>query len=770
MVRMRVIGSSFDKGYRDDLNYNFGLLEALIGEANGLTDALREEMLEKIYNLQQQIDMLTGENIGELLERLNDSIQQALTAAQEARTAKTATEEATALATTATELAKASALLAEEKANYANEKAVLAQEAADNANQEASNLSQLKVDVVQATQEANTATGNANQATQAAQTATEAINIVLPNVTGLVNLKEWNIETQYQKNNFVTLEGNGYMALRGNKGVRPPSFPVLSNADWAMFVQKGEKGEQGTGVRILGTLPDEGSLPPTGEPGDAYLINGDLYVWSDTTDDWTNVGTIKGPKGDTGPQGPEGPQGPPGKDADLTEINQKVDEFQTEVTDQLAEMKPKVDNSWQRNKENSVTVSNMGSFTAEKVLLVNQSDWKNTGNVEQLDIVIPVGGSFSGLIKATYTSFWGGSDSHGGATVLYRIGNYISEAGMGERLNDYVLETISPDFAKDFYIHKPYINPESGTIALMLNRSPAASNPFIIKLELQGYSFSNKSAFQILEEAHFTVWDKETPTANGYPWTPQTSRIPTGTDFSNWNSTAHRLQPKCAVVSNWNMVKDNGFYMGEPVALNAPTKEWWMGFVVAHNDSYVVQKLINVTGGSEFERQCYNGVWENWIETSPRKLFQSVSNGKATVNQAVTDMGVYTPPDATFATTAANIRAIPKGRKEAKGVAYASNVSGRARIIVTGLSFHPTAILITKENNNNNEFKSIYAPSNVFFDNNSNAYMNFFTYNETGSLLAASPALVSNYQGFEMTVSMTYNSRSEGAYRWFAFG
>ncbi|WP_312130149.1 hypothetical protein [Lysinibacillus capsici] len=338
MARMREIGVSFDKGYRDDLNYNFGLLEALIGEANGLTDNLREEMLGKINNLQQQIDMLTGENIGELLERLNDSIQQALTAAQEARTAKTATEEATALAKAATELANASALLAEEKANYANEKAVLAQEAADNANQEASNLSQLKIDVVQATQDANTATGNANQATQAAQTATDAINVVLPNVEGLVNLKEWNTETQYKKNNFVTLEGNGYMALRDNKGGRPPSLPVLSNADWAMFVQKGEKGEQGTGVRILGTLPDESSLPPIGEPGDAYLINGDLYVWSDTTNDWTNVGTIKGPKGETGPQGPEGPRGLPGKDADLTEVNQEIANIKQTVSDNKTEV------------------------------------------------------------------------------------------------------------------------------------------------------------------------------------------------------------------------------------------------------------------------------------------------------------------------------------------------------------------------------------------------------------------------------------------------
>jgi len=55
-------------------------------------------------------------------------------------------------------------------------------------------------------------------------------------------------------------------------------------------------------------LSDESALPSSGESGDAYLINGDLYVWSGTTNDWTNVGTIKGPKGDTG--GPSGPSGP----------------------------------------------------------------------------------------------------------------------------------------------------------------------------------------------------------------------------------------------------------------------------------------------------------------------------------------------------------------------------------------------------------------------------------------------------------------------------
>ncbi len=46
------------------------------------------------------------------------------------------------------------------------------------------------------------------------------------------------------------------------------------------------------------------------------------------------------------------------------------------------------------------------------------------------------------------------------------------------------------------------------------------------------------------------------------------------------------------------------------------------------------------------------------FDTRITENFTLVSNGKAVVNQAVTDMGVTTAPDAPFATTAANIRAI----------------------------------------------------------------------------------------------------------------
>lgn len=70
---------------------------------------------------------------------------------------------------------------------------------------------------------------------------------------------------------------------------------------------QGEQGEAGTGVRILGSLPDPDELPGTGnEVGDAYLIDGDLWVWDGSG--WGNVGTIQGP---TGPEGEPGADGLP---------------------------------------------------------------------------------------------------------------------------------------------------------------------------------------------------------------------------------------------------------------------------------------------------------------------------------------------------------------------------------------------------------------------------------------------------------------------------
>ena len=75
---------------------------------------------------------------------------------------------------------------------------------------------------------------------------------------------------------------------------------------------QGPEGPAGTGVTILGSFDTEEELKaahPTGEKGDAYLIQGVLYVWSETKGAWDPVGTIQGPKGEPGAPGPEGPQG-----------------------------------------------------------------------------------------------------------------------------------------------------------------------------------------------------------------------------------------------------------------------------------------------------------------------------------------------------------------------------------------------------------------------------------------------------------------------------
>lgn len=76
--------------------------------------------------------------------------------------------------------------------------------------------------------------------------------------------------------------------------------------------EPGEKGADGTGVNILGSYTSESQLPSSGTAGDAYLINGDLYVWTGSS--WDNVGSIQGPQGEKGDKGDPGTDGSNGSD------------------------------------------------------------------------------------------------------------------------------------------------------------------------------------------------------------------------------------------------------------------------------------------------------------------------------------------------------------------------------------------------------------------------------------------------------------------------
>ena len=89
-----------------------------------------------------------------------------------------------------------------------------------------------------------------------------------------------------------------YIYATPAKGVAP------SNTVYWTVTAKGSKGADGTSIKIKGTLSDTSKLPATGTEGDAYIINGDLYVWNGSK--WENVGQFKGEKGDKGDDGSAG--------------------------------------------------------------------------------------------------------------------------------------------------------------------------------------------------------------------------------------------------------------------------------------------------------------------------------------------------------------------------------------------------------------------------------------------------------------------------------
>ena len=80
---------------------------------------------------------------------------------------------------------------------------------------------------------------------------------------------------------------------------------------------KGATGAQGQGLVIKGSLANSSLLPTSGnQPGDAYLIAGNLWVWNGSS--WQNTGSVQGPTGPQGTQGftgatgVQGPTGAPG--------------------------------------------------------------------------------------------------------------------------------------------------------------------------------------------------------------------------------------------------------------------------------------------------------------------------------------------------------------------------------------------------------------------------------------------------------------------------
>ena len=78
----------------------------------------------------------------------------------------------------------------------------------------------------------------------------------------------------------------------------------------------GPRGPRGEGINIIDYYKSEDELldrHPVGKTGDAYLVNSNIFVWSENDGVWKDAGSIKGEKGDKGDKGDTGEAGPKGE-------------------------------------------------------------------------------------------------------------------------------------------------------------------------------------------------------------------------------------------------------------------------------------------------------------------------------------------------------------------------------------------------------------------------------------------------------------------------
>lgn len=111
-----------------------------------------------------------------------------------------------------------------------------------------------------------------------------------------------------------------FVLPRGDKGERgEPGEPGEPG---------GPPGPPGPPQTILGSLPAQINLPPTGDSGQGYLVgeNSEFFVWDSSINNWRSVGALRGPPGPQGQIGIPGPAGPmPSTDIILDAISSYID-------------------------------------------------------------------------------------------------------------------------------------------------------------------------------------------------------------------------------------------------------------------------------------------------------------------------------------------------------------------------------------------------------------------------------------------------------------
>ena len=85
--------------------------------------------------------------------------------------------------------------------------------------------------------------------------------------------------------------------------------PDAHAVNLSFAIPQGEQGLKGEGIDFKGNLPSATDLPASGDAdGDAYFIEDEqvIYAWGGATEQWENLGDIRGPQGEQGEKGDTG--------------------------------------------------------------------------------------------------------------------------------------------------------------------------------------------------------------------------------------------------------------------------------------------------------------------------------------------------------------------------------------------------------------------------------------------------------------------------------
>lgn len=182
----------------------------------------------------------------------------------------------------------------------------------------------------------------------------------------------------------------------------------------------------------------------------------------------------------------------------------------------------KANNSWQKGAFNDTNITNLSASSASKTLYFNDWDTDNS-KLDSMYINIPVGNSFSGLIKLTLSGSWYVGNSMGGAEVVYNVSKVAETTG----INTMTITHISPQFANCFYIKSLVV--QDTRLYIPITKAPNTNNAISLKVEI----FSQTNIFNVVNTITLA---RDATISQPYPWTSQNATLLLANTYNTSNT------------------------------------------------------------------------------------------------------------------------------------------------------------------------------------------------------------------------------------------